>query len=72
MAHLSELIIQHPECNSFDELRQLVVQAAKEGEIFMHFDVKPDYRDTPRDWYMRLESAFYSGDKYTDKWGYKP
>ena len=69
MAHLSNLIIQHPECNSFEDLRQLVVQAAREGEIFMHFDVRPDYRDTPRDWYMRLEAAFYTYVSSADKAG---
>ena len=63
MANLSDLIIQHPEVNSFDELMKLVIQAAKDGERFLQFDVKPDYRDTPRDWAMKLETAFYWGDK---------
>ena len=63
MANLSDLIIQHPEVNSFDELVKLVVQAAEDGERFLQFDVKPDYRDTPRDWAMKLETAFYWGDK---------
>ena len=72
MTLLSDLIIQNPECNSFNELRQIVIKAASDGEMFMEFDLKPDYRDTPKDWFMRLESAFYTGDKYTDKWGYKP
>lgn len=72
MALLSDIIIQNPQCNSFNDLRQLVIQAAKDGEVFMQFDLKPDYRDTPRDWFMRLESAFYNGDQYADKWGYKP
>ncbi len=71
MLNLSDLIIQNPDCNSFDELRQIVIKAAEDGAIVMHFDIKPDYRDTPRDWTQRLEWAFYSGDKYPDKWGYK-
>ena len=37
----------------------------------MHFDVKPDYRDTPRDWHSRLESAFYFGETHTPKRGKK-
>lgn len=63
MANLSDLIIQHPEVTTFDELKRLVVAVAKSGERFLHFDVKPDYRDTPRNWELKLESAFYWGDK---------
>ncbi len=63
MANLSDLIIQHPEVTNFDELEKLVIKVAQEGEIFLQFDVKPDYRDTPRDWYTRLESSFYWGQE---------
>ena len=63
MANLSDLIIRHPEVDSFDGLVQLVIQAAKDGERFLQFDVKPDYRDTPRNWELKLETAFYWGDK---------
>lgn len=63
MAKLSDLIIQHPEVQSFDELMKLVAKTGKESEIFLEFDVKPDYRDTPRKWAMMLENTFYWGDK---------
>lgn len=63
MANLSDLIIQHPEVTNFDDLVLLVIDAARNGERFLHFDVKPDYRDTPRNWELKLESAFYWGDK---------
>ena len=63
MANLSDLIIQHPEVTTFEDLKQLVIEAAKGGERFLHFDVKPDYRDTPRNWEIKLESAFYWGDR---------
>ena len=63
MALLSDLIIQHPEVQSFPELLKLVADTGKGGEIFLQFDVKPDYRDTPRDWAMQLETTFYWGDK---------
>ncbi len=63
MANLSDLIIRHPEVGTFDGLVQLVIQAAKDGERFLHFDVKPDYRDTPRNWELKLETAFYWGDR---------
>ena len=63
MARLSDLIIQNPEVQSFDELMKLVAKTGEKGEIFMEFDVKPDYRDTPRKWAMMLETSFYWGDK---------
>jgi hypothetical protein len=61
MARLSDLIIHHPEVTSFDELMKLVAKTGSGGEIFMEFDVKPDYRDTPRKWAMMLETSFYWG-----------
>jgi len=67
MANLSDLIIQHPEVSSFDELLELVVRTAKAGEIFLEYDVKPDYRDTPRNWRDQLEAAFM-GVIGSDKW----
>lgn len=60
---LSDLIIQNPQVNNFEELTNLVVELAKSGERFLEFDIKPDYRDTPRNWEMKLEAAFYWGDK---------
>lgn len=63
MANLSDLIIQHPEVTNFDDLVLVIIEAARNGERFLHFDVKPDYRDTPRNWELKLESAFYWGDK---------
>ncbi len=34
-----------------------------EHMIFLNFDVKPDYRDTPRNWQWKLEVAFGDGGK---------
>lgn len=63
MARLSDLIIHNPDVNTFDELMKLVAKTGSQGEIFMEFDVKPDYRDTPRKWAMMLETSFYWGVK---------
>ncbi|GBE41987.1 hypothetical protein BMS3Bbin10_00043 [bacterium BMS3Bbin10] len=63
MARLSDLIIHHPEVQSFEDLVKLVAKAGQDGERFLEFDVKPDYRDTPRKWAMMLETSFYWGDK---------
>jgi hypothetical protein len=64
VAKLSDLIIQHPEVNSFSELELLVAHAAESGQIFLEFDIKPDYRDTPKKWEWRLEARFTQGLKY--------
>ncbi|MBZ0130406.1 MAG: hypothetical protein K8F59_14970 [Rhodobacteraceae bacterium] len=64
MAKLSELIIAHPEVTTFDELERLVANAGESGQMFLEFDLKPDYRDTPRKWEWRLESAFTRGTRY--------
>lgn len=58
MANISDLIIQHPEITSFEELEKAVVAAAQAGEIHLFFDIKPEYPDTPRGWEGRLERAF--------------
>ncbi|MEE8496070.1 MAG: hypothetical protein V3S21_06275 [Xanthomonadales bacterium] len=55
---LSDIIIQHPEINSFDELLAAVRGITSDDVLFLNFDVKPDYRDTPRNWQWRLEAVF--------------
>jgi hypothetical protein len=55
---LSDIIIQNPQINSFNELLEAVRGIASDDVLFLNFDVKPDYRDTPRDWQWRLETAF--------------
>ena len=55
---VSDIIIQHPEINSFEELLAAVRRITSDDVLFLEFDVKPDYRDTPRDWQWQLEGAF--------------
>jgi hypothetical protein len=64
MAKLSDLIIQHPEVDTFSELKRLVANAGESGQMFLEFDVKPDYRDTPKKWEWLLEGAFARGIRY--------
>ncbi len=64
MAKLSDLIIQHPDVDSFKKLENLVAHAGESGQMFLEFDVKPDYRDTPKKWEWRLEAVFARGLKY--------
>lgn len=61
MAKLSDLIISNREVKSFSELETLVEHAGESGEMFLEFDLKPDYRDTPRKWEWLLEAAFTRG-----------
>ncbi len=63
MLNLSELIIQHPEVNSFSELLAVVGARAQAGEILLQFDIKPDFADTPRNWETQVENAFYWGKR---------
>lgn len=57
MLYLSEVLIQNPQVQNFDELVDIVRQRAK-GEMFFRIDVKPPYPDTPENWEDRLEAAF--------------
>jgi hypothetical protein len=63
MAHLSELIIAHPEARSYRDIEDVVIQAAKNGLVLLYMDVKPDFPDTPRDWHKRLEETFYRAER---------
>ncbi len=64
MAKLSDLIIGNPDVTSFSELEHLVQHAGESGQMFLEFDLKPDYRDTPRKWEWALEAAFTRGLSY--------
>ncbi len=57
MLLLSDVLIQSPDLQTFEELLMVVRERAK-GEMFFKIDVKPQYPDTPEDWEDRLEAAF--------------
>ena len=60
-ARLSDLIIGHPEVTSFTGLEKLVAHAGESGIMHLEFDLKPDYKDTPKKWEWILEAAFTRG-----------
>jgi hypothetical protein len=60
---VSDLMIGHPEVQSFQDLKRMVVAAAKSGYRFLQFDVKPEFVDTPRNWDLVLENVFYHADR---------
>jgi hypothetical protein len=60
---ISDIIIQNPEINSFPQLLEAVKNMTSDDMLFLNFDVKPDYRDTPKNWQWKIESAFGAGGK---------
>jgi hypothetical protein len=64
LIQLSELIIRHPEVTAFDDLLVVVAMAASDGARFLQYDIKPDYRDTPKRWEAQVERAFSMGARY--------
>ncbi|NIR27810.1 MAG: sulfur relay protein DsrC [Gammaproteobacteria bacterium] len=58
MLWLSEILLQHQDLDSFEDLVAVVRERACQGEIFFRIDVRPPYRDTPANWEEQLETAF--------------
>ncbi|MCG7864881.1 MAG: sulfur relay protein DsrC [gamma proteobacterium symbiont of Stewartia floridana] len=57
MLYLSEIMMQHPEVENFEQLLNVVKERSK-TEVFFRIDVKPPFADTPENWEDRLEAAF--------------
>lgn len=62
MLHVSDLLLQHKDISTFEELLDVVKQRAK-NEMFFRMDLKPPYPDTPNNWEMMLEAAFSSANE---------
>jgi len=60
MLWLSEMLLQHHELESFEQLTELLRERVRAGEMFFRMDVKPPFHDTPEDWETRLEAIFTS------------
>lgn len=58
MLCLSEVLLQHHELQSFDDLVGIIEVKARGGELFFQMDVRPPFPDTPESWEDRLEAAF--------------
>jgi hypothetical protein len=63
MLCLSEILLQHHELQSFDDLVAVVEEKARGGELFFQMDVRPPFPDTPASWEDRLEAAFAAAGK---------
>lgn len=57
MLYLSEILLQHHDIETFEQLCRVVSERAL-NEIHFRMDVKPPYPDTPANWEDRLEGAF--------------
>jgi len=63
MLCLSEILLQHLELQSFEELVAVVEARGRGGELFFQMDVRPPFPDTPEVWEDRLEAAFAAAGK---------
>ncbi|MDE0250226.1 MAG: sulfur relay protein DsrC [Gammaproteobacteria bacterium] len=66
MLWLSEILMQHHELQSFEELKEMLNRCAQKGERFFRMDVRPPFHDTPENWEDILESVFTTANKVTD------
>ena len=60
MLYLSKILIANQDLQTFEDLQEIIKEFARQGEMFLRFDVKPPYPDTPADWEERLEATFSS------------
>ena len=59
MLHISDILIERHDLESFAELLDAVRSRAR-AERFLRIDVRPPFADTPENWEDVLESAFTS------------
>ena len=58
MLWLSEVLLQNPQLESFEDLQDVISKSAAAGERFFRMDLKPPFSDTPGNWEDRLEAVF--------------
>lgn len=58
MLWLSEVLLQNPDMEYFDDLKDVLTAHGKNGERFFRMDIKPPFFDTPGNWEDQLEAAF--------------
>jgi hypothetical protein len=63
MLWLSEVLLQAHDLESFEQLKEVIGERARSGEMFFRMDVKPPFPDTPQDWEDKLEAAFSAAQK---------
>jgi len=63
MLWLSEVMLQGYDIESFEQLKAVVSERARGGELFFRMDVKPPFSDTPENWEEKLEAIFTSAGR---------
>lgn len=58
MIYLSDILTQEHDLETFEDLLEVARQKARDGEIHLDVDIKPSFKDTPRDWQNQVEMAF--------------
>jgi len=58
MLWLSEVLLQNPDMEYFEDLKTILTEHGKQGERFFRMDIKPPFFDTPNNWEDQLEAAF--------------
>jgi len=66
MLWLSEVLLQRHDLETFEGLKQVVVEHARGGEMFFRMDVRPPFQDTPENWEDILEAIFTSASRIGD------
>lgn len=68
MFYLSDILKQEHDTVSFDEFLEILRNRARSGEVHMNIDVRPPFKDTPKDWENRCEVAFTFPNRSSDIW----
>lgn len=63
MIYLSDILTQEHELDSFEGLLEIVRQKARDGEIHLDVDIKPPFKEAPKDWQNQIEMAFTFPDR---------
>lgn len=63
MLNLSEVLIEHHDLETFEQLVEVIKQRALSGELHFRIEVKPPFPGTPEDWEDQLEMAFYERNR---------
>ena len=63
MLALSNILMQGHGIDSFSALKEVLRERVRtEGVVFLQFDVRPPFNDTPDDWQEQLEAVFIDRD----------
>ena len=68
MFYLSDILKQDHDNDSFAGLLEILREKARNGEVHMNIDVRPPFKDTPKDWENRCEVVFTFPDRSNDIW----